>query len=136
MNCEIMLTYDTPAYMFNVYKNQLSRQTGSWNLTGPKTLPTIWSLWPNIRFLPSIVAEKNATKNIFGWTEVIQYTPPSVERGYYNYSQKHSVISHCDRHITLLSDTDISFVLVCLNFFLYAFWLIVSNTLFMSLTVL
>jgi hypothetical protein len=32
MNCELMLTYDTPAYMFNVYKNQLS----------PKTLPTIW----------------------------------------------------------------------------------------------
>ena len=30
------------AYMFNVYKNQLSRQTGSRNLTGPNTLPTIW----------------------------------------------------------------------------------------------
>ena len=42
MNCELMLTYDTPAYMFNVNKNQLSRQTGSRNLTGPKTLPTIW----------------------------------------------------------------------------------------------
>jgi hypothetical protein len=28
--------------MFNVYKNQLSRQTGSRNMTGPKTLPTIW----------------------------------------------------------------------------------------------
>ena len=28
--------------MFNVYKNQLSRQTGSRNLTGPKKLPTIW----------------------------------------------------------------------------------------------
>jgi hypothetical protein len=42
MNCELMLTYDTPAYMFNVYKNQLSRQTGSRNMTGPKTLPTIW----------------------------------------------------------------------------------------------
>jgi hypothetical protein len=42
MNCELMLTYDTPAYMFNVYKNQLSRQTGSRNLTGPKTLSTIW----------------------------------------------------------------------------------------------
>ena len=41
MNCELMLTYDTPTYMFNVYKNQLSRQTGSRNLTGPKTLPTI-----------------------------------------------------------------------------------------------
>jgi hypothetical protein len=36
----------------------------------------IWSLWPNIRFLPSIVAEKNATKNILGRTEVKQYTPP------------------------------------------------------------
>ena len=30
------------AYMFNVYKNQLSRQTGSRNLMGSKTLPTIW----------------------------------------------------------------------------------------------
>jgi hypothetical protein len=30
------------AYMFNVYKDQLSRQTGSRYLTGPKTLPTIW----------------------------------------------------------------------------------------------
>jgi len=27
---------------FNVYKNQLSRQTGSRNLTDPKTVPTIW----------------------------------------------------------------------------------------------
>jgi hypothetical protein len=42
MNCELMPTYDTPAYMFNGYKNQLSRQTGSRNMTGPKTLPTIW----------------------------------------------------------------------------------------------
>ena len=30
------------AYMFNVYKNQPSRQTGSRNLTDPKMLPTIW----------------------------------------------------------------------------------------------
>jgi hypothetical protein len=55
------------AYMFNVYKNQLSRQTGSRNLTVQKRFPQydipIWSLWPNIRFLSSIVAEKNATKN-------------------------------------------------------------------------
>jgi hypothetical protein len=27
----------------------------------------IWSLWPNIRFLSSIVAEKNATKNVHIW---------------------------------------------------------------------
>ena len=112
------------AYMFNVYKNQLSRQTGSRNMMGPKTLPMIWgtymtlvtkyqisainscwekcyekwayifnvyknqlsrkqevgvwwvqkrfpqygipiwSLWPNIRFLSLIVAEKNAMKNV------------------------------------------------------------------------
>ena len=32
MNYELMLTYDTPAL----------RQTGSRNLTGQKTLPTIW----------------------------------------------------------------------------------------------
>jgi hypothetical protein len=58
MNCELMLTYDTPAL----------RQTGSRNLTGEKCFPRygvpIWSLWPNIRFLPSIVAEKNVTKNV------------------------------------------------------------------------
>ena len=33
------------------------------------------------------------------------------------YSQRHSVINHCDRHMTLLSDTDISFGL--LNLFTY-----------------
>jgi hypothetical protein len=40
-----MLTYDTPAYMFNVHKNQPSRQTGSRNRMGQKTLPTIWGTY-------------------------------------------------------------------------------------------
>jgi hypothetical protein len=58
----------------------------------------IWSLWPNIRFLPSTVTEKNATKNILDErkdgrtdgrtdrrTEVKQYTPsPFGEQGYKN----------------------------------------------------
>jgi hypothetical protein len=35
MNCELMLTYDTPAL----------RQTGSRNITGQKTLPTIWGTY-------------------------------------------------------------------------------------------
>ena len=35
MNCELMLTYDTPALC----------QTGSRNLTGQKTLPTIWGTY-------------------------------------------------------------------------------------------
>jgi hypothetical protein len=34
--------------MFNVYKNQLSRQTGNRNLTGPKMLPTIWHTYMNL----------------------------------------------------------------------------------------
>jgi hypothetical protein len=56
----------------------------------PKTLPTIWhtyvKLEPNIRFLPSIVAEKNVTKNILeGRTDrgKTVYPPsPFGERGY------------------------------------------------------
>ena len=44
-------------------KNQLSRQTGSRNLTGPKTLPTIWHTYMML-VMPSTVIEKNATKNI------------------------------------------------------------------------
>jgi hypothetical protein len=35
MNCELILTYDTPALW----------QTGSRNLTDPKTLPTIWGTY-------------------------------------------------------------------------------------------
>jgi hypothetical protein len=31
--------------MFNVTKNEQSRQTGSKNLMGPKTLPTIWGTY-------------------------------------------------------------------------------------------
>jgi hypothetical protein len=31
--------------MFNVYKNQQSRQTGSRNLMSPKPLPTIWGTY-------------------------------------------------------------------------------------------
>jgi hypothetical protein len=34
------------------------------------------------------------------------------------YSQRHSMLNHCDRHITLLSDTDISFGLF--NPFIYS----------------
>ena len=57
MNCELMLTYDTPAL----------RQTGSRNLTGQKTLPTIWGTYMKLvtkyQISAVIVAVKNATKN-------------------------------------------------------------------------
>ena len=49
MNCEIMLTYDTPAL----------RQTGSRNVTGPKTFPTIWGTYMKLVTKYQISAEKN-----------------------------------------------------------------------------
>jgi hypothetical protein len=56
------------AYMFNVYKNQLSRQTGSRNLTGSKTLPTIWHTYMKLGTKYQISAIdscwENETKNI------------------------------------------------------------------------
>jgi hypothetical protein len=66
------------AYMFNVYKNQLSRQTGSRNLTGPKTLPTIWYTYMMLVSKYQISAinsywEKCNEK--YRQTEVKQYTP-------------------------------------------------------------
>jgi hypothetical protein len=41
------------------------QEVGIWRIKKrvPRYGVPIWSLWPNIRFLPSIVAEKNATKN-------------------------------------------------------------------------
>ena len=83
MNCELMITYDTPTYMFNVYKNQLSRQTGNRNLTGSKTLPTIWHTYMKFVTKYQISAinscwEKCDEKYLGrteGRTEVKQYTP-------------------------------------------------------------
>ena len=74
-------------YMFNVYKNQQSRQTGSRNLTGPKTLPTIWYTYMTfvtkcqISAINSYWEKCDERKD--GRTEVNQYTPsPFGERGY------------------------------------------------------
>ena len=41
------------------------QEVGIWQVKKrfPRYGVSIWSLWPIIRFLPSIVAEKNATKN-------------------------------------------------------------------------
>ena len=60
MNCELMLTYDTPAL----------RQTGSRNLTGQKMLPMIWGTYMKL-----VTKYQISAININGWTEVKQYTP-------------------------------------------------------------
>ena len=77
--------------------NEVGKQeVGMWRVQKrfPQYGVPIWSLWLNIRFVPSRVVEKNATKNISGWTEGqtdgrtdrgkrVLYLPP-VERGYDN----------------------------------------------------
>ena len=71
------------AYMFNVYKNQQSRQTRSRNRTGPKTLPTIWYTYMMLVTKYQISAinsywEKCDEKyfgRTEGRTEVKRYTP-------------------------------------------------------------
>jgi hypothetical protein len=81
------------AYMFNVYKNQLSQQTGSRNLTTPRMLPTIWYTYMTLVTkyqISAINSYSYATKIILGGRkdgrkEVKQYIlSPFGERGY-NY---------------------------------------------------
>jgi hypothetical protein len=76
------------AYMFNVYKKQLSRQTGSRNLTGPKTLPTIWYTYMTLVTKYQIFAinsywEKCDEKYLGGTDrgKTVYPPPPSGSRG-------------------------------------------------------
>ena len=89
------------AYMINVYKDHLSRQTGSRNLTGQKTLSTIWYTYM-MRVTKYQISAINSywekcNENILDGrkdgrtdrqTEVKRYTlSPFGERGYnYNVS--------------------------------------------------
>jgi hypothetical protein len=77
--------------MLNVYKNQQNRQTGSRNLMGPKTLPTIWGTYMKLVTKYQISAinscwekcdenylgrtEGRMGGQTEGRTEVKQYTP-------------------------------------------------------------
>jgi hypothetical protein len=82
------------AYMFNVYKNQPSRQTGSRNLTGPKPLSTIWGTYMKLVTKYQISAinscwEKCAEKYLGTDRRTDRWKdrgktvyPPPVERGY------------------------------------------------------
>jgi hypothetical protein len=54
MNCELMLTYDTPAL----------QQTGSRNLMDPKTLPTIWGTYMKLVTKYQISAINIIPKNL------------------------------------------------------------------------
>jgi hypothetical protein len=113
MNCELMLTCDTPAYMSNVNKNQLSRQTGSRNLTGPKTLPTIWHTYMKLVTKYQISAinscwekfDEKYLRWMEGWTDgktdrsKTVYPPPLVERGYNNSGFTKTTIWNDIQHV-------------------------------------
>jgi hypothetical protein len=87
-NTAINSCWEKCTYMLNVYKNQLSRQTGSRNLTGPKTLPTIWYTYMTLvtKYQISAIDSywENATKNILdGRTDrgKTVYPPPHSGSG-------------------------------------------------------
>jgi hypothetical protein len=77
--------------MFNVYENQLSRQTGSRNLTGPKKLPTIWDTYmklvTNYQISAISSCREKCDEKYCGRTEgrtdrgKTVYTPPPSESG-------------------------------------------------------
>ena len=74
------------AYMFNVDKNQLSRQTGSRNLMVPKTLPTIWHTYVKLVTKYQISAINSCwekcDEKYFGRTDRGKTVYPLPLRGY------------------------------------------------------
>jgi hypothetical protein len=71
MNCELMLTYDIPAL----------RQTGSRNLMGPKTLPTIWGTYMKLVIKYQIPLQIFFGEKRYFVTNLI-YVPPILGRGF------------------------------------------------------
>jgi len=72
--------------MFNVYKNQLSRQTGSRNLMGPKTLPTIWYTYMTLvtKYQISAIKLLRKMRRKISWTDrgkTVYLPPPSGNGG-------------------------------------------------------
>jgi hypothetical protein len=68
MNCELMLTYDTPTL----------RQTGSKNLTDQKTLPTIWGTYMENGGPPTsivLVVIANPCTAVFSLMALIEVLP-------------------------------------------------------------
>jgi hypothetical protein len=81
---------------------------------GTKTLPTIWgtyniwSLWPNIRFLPSIVAEKNVTKNVHIYSMCVYKNQLSRQTGIRNLTGPKTLPTIWYTYMTLVTKYQIS----------------------------
>jgi hypothetical protein len=67
---------------FNVHKNQQSQQTGSRNLMGPTTLPTIWGTYMKHLKLPT--TEPKQVKMCWNGPFLLIYmaAPASIQNGY------------------------------------------------------
>ena len=86
------------AYMFNVYKIQLSRQTGNRNLMGPKTLPTIWYTYMMLVTKYQISAINSywekCNEKYLGRTDrgKTVYPPPPSGSGGYNHTKSVAIL--------------------------------------------
>jgi hypothetical protein len=116
------------AYMFNEYKNQQSRQTGSRNLMGPKTLPTIWYTYMTLVTKYQISAINSKLRKMWQKylgrtegrtdrrTEVKQYTTsPFGEREYkknIDVFKRHLYLLRSTRKHTLYLGGDVVAVIV------------------------
>jgi hypothetical protein len=105
------LTREKCAYMFNVYKNQLSRQTGSRNLTGPKTLPTLWHTYMKLVTKYQIPVIKSCWEkvchivgSVFG---PVRFLLPICRLSWFLYTLNIHVYAHLSSHFSqqLLIDT-------------------------------
>ena len=74
----------------------------------------IWSLWPNIRFLPSIVAKKNARKNILDRRKdrgkTVYHPPPSGSGGIIKWIKRKQMM-----HENTYRDDTNRKIIVCKN---------------------
>ena len=83
--------------MFNVYKNQLSRQTGSRNLTGPKTLPTIWYTY--MMLVTRQTDRRDRGKTVYS-------PPPSGSRGIMNSTTFIKIIWYLNSDLVEIVEQD------------------------------
>jgi hypothetical protein len=94
MNCELMLTYDTPAL----------RQTGSRNLTGQKTFPTIWGTYMKL------VTKYQIVGSDFG---PVRFLLPACRLSWFLYTLNiyaHFFSSHFSQQLLMLGIQQLSFV--------------------------
>jgi hypothetical protein len=74
----------------------------------------IWSLWPNIRSLPSIVAEKNVTKNVHICSMCIK-NQLSRQTGSRNLTGPKTLPTICHTYMKLVTNDQIPVINSCLE---------------------